>query len=120
MTDLGQADVFALRESVDMDLETEAKDIVVFDVPDLSRARELVARLRDRWICHAYQEPSAAIVSVFLSPDCSAELAPLLRRVEAWLADDTLGEVVFWLDGRGYVLRAGGPVDVGLGAGSIV
>jgi hypothetical protein len=61
------------------------------------------------------QEPSAAIVTVLLVPDRSPELASLLRRVEAWVGERALDDVVFWLDGRGYLLRAHGLVGARVG-----
>ena len=47
--------------------DAELTDIVVFDVPNLFQARDLVARLEDRWPCHAYQEQDVTVVGVFLA-----------------------------------------------------
>jgi hypothetical protein len=86
--------------------DSELTDVVVFDVPSLSQARELVVRLDDQWACHAYEESNITSVSVFISPTNDGELAPLLRAVEDWVTERSLGGIMFWLDGRGYLLRA--------------
>ena len=44
--------------------------------------------------------------------DDDAELAPLLRRVEAWVATRSLGAIRYWLDHRAYILEAGYTSDV--------
>jgi hypothetical protein len=86
--------------------DPELTDVVVFDVPSLSQARELVMRLDDQWACHAYEDSNITSVSVFISPTNDSELAPLLRTVEAWVTARSLGGIMFWIDGRGYLLRA--------------
>ena len=92
-----------------MHSESELTDIVVFDVPSLSQARDLISRLEDRWSCYADQESNSASVSVFLSATRDPELAELFRTVEAWVAARSLGGIMFWLDGRSYLLRAHDP-----------
>jgi hypothetical protein len=86
--------------------DSELTDVVVFDVPSLSQARELVVRLDDQWACHAYEESNITSVSVFIAPTNDSELAPLLRTVEDWVTERSLGGIMFWIDGRGYLLRA--------------
>jgi hypothetical protein len=82
-------------------------DIVLFDIPGLAQACALAMRLGSRWPCHAYQEPGTAVVGVFLAPERGWELAPLLRDVQDWIAERAVMDVTFWVDGRGYLLRAG-------------
>ncbi len=101
-----QANRIRGRESGGMHNDTELTDVVVFDVPSLSQARELVMRLDDQWACHAYEESNITSVSVFISPTNDGELAPLLRTVEDWVTERSLGGIMFWIDGRGYLLRA--------------
>lgn len=90
-----------------MNGEMYLNDLVLFDVPGLAQACALAMRLGSRWPCHAYQEPETAVVGVFLPPERSWELAPLLRDVQDWISERSVGGVTFWLDGRGYLLRAG-------------
>jgi len=90
-----------------MSAEPYLTDVVLFDVPGLAQACSLAMRLGARWQCHAYQESETAVVGVFLAPDRDWELAPLLRDVQEWIAQRTIDDVTFWLDGRGYVLRVG-------------
>ncbi len=90
----------------------ELSDVVVFDVPSLTQARDLVSRLDDSWACHAYRESNITSVSVYLSPARYNDLAALLRTVEDWVASRALGGIMFWLDGRGYVLHAHDPALV--------
>jgi len=92
--------------------EAELTDVVVFDVPSLTQARDLVLRLDGRWACHAYRESNVTSVSVYLSPARYNDLAALLRTVEEWVADRALGGIMFWLDGRGYLLQARNPALV--------
>ena len=106
MTYMRQADRIRRREPGGMLNDTELTDVVVFDVPSLSQARELVMRIDDQWACHAYEDSNITSVSVFISPTNDHELAPLLRVVEDWVTERSLGGIMFWIDGRGYLLRA--------------
>ncbi len=90
----------------------ELTDVVVFDVPSLPQGRELVSRLDANWACHAYREADITSVSVYLSPSRYNDLAALLRTVEEWVKSHDLGGIMFWLDGRGYLLGALDPALV--------
>ena len=111
MTYLCQAARSHSREPGHMQ-NVELTDVVVFDVPSLTRARELVSQLDGSWACHAYRESNITSVSVYLSPARYNDLAALLRTVEEWVASRALGGIMFWLDGRGYVLEARNPALV--------
>ena len=95
-----------------MQRDAELTDVVVFDVPSLTQARDLVMRLDGSWACHAYRESNVTSVSVYLSPARYNDLAALLRTVEEWVAARALGGIMFWLDGRGYLLQARNPALV--------
>jgi hypothetical protein len=77
----------------------ELTDVVVFDVPSLTRARELVSQLDSSWACHAYRESNITSVSVYLSPARYNDLAALLRTVEEWVGWGGVGGGTFLFDG---------------------
>jgi hypothetical protein len=106
MTHLRQAEQALSRDPDHMHTGRDLIDVVVFDVPCPSEARDLESRLDDHWACHTYEESNVASVVVFLPPTHDRELAPLLRRVEAWVTGRSLGGIMFLLDGRRYLLRA--------------
>ena len=89
-----------------MSTDPDLPDIIVFAVPNPRLARDLVGRLEERWACCAHDEPGVTVVGGFLPPVGGAGLGPLLRSVEAWVAEHALTAITFWLDGRGYVLWA--------------
>ena len=82
-------------------------EALVFEVPDFDSATGLAVCLADRWACSVHDDLGLAVVSVFLSPDGDGDLAPLLRRVENWVAARSLGAIRYWLDCRAYILDAG-------------
>jgi hypothetical protein len=87
-----------------MDDTHELIDVIAFDFPLLTDAEQLAARLDSRWECHAFQERTVAVVGVHLPPSLDAEFAPLLREVEAWLAEGPVQDCECWIDGRSYNL----------------
>jgi hypothetical protein len=84
----------------------EVNDILVFELPDRRLATDLMASVRDRWICAVHEEPGVAVLGVYLLPYGDSELAHLLRRVEAWVGSRSLGAIRYWLDRRAYILEA--------------
>lgn len=109
MTHLRQAIHARRRKPGVMQGDAQLTDVVVFDVPSLTQARDLVSRLDTSWACHAYRESNITSVSVYLAPARYNDLAALLRTVEDWVAARRLGGIMFWLDGRGYLLQAHDP-----------
>ena len=87
-------------------------DTLAFELPDLDLATELTKRLEEYWLCSIHEDLGVAVVTVFLHDDDEAELAPLLRRVEAWVETRALGAIRYWLDHRAYILEAGYTSDV--------
>jgi hypothetical protein len=75
--------------------------ILTIGVPDVEHARELVDALEDRWACCASDTEPMTVV--FLSPHNLADFAQLVRRVQAWLTEHSLGAIAFELRGRGHI-----------------
>jgi hypothetical protein len=87
-------------------------DMLVFELPDLDLATELTKHLEDYWACSIHEDLGVAVVTAFLALDGDGDLAPLLRRVEAWVAARSLGAIRYWLDRRAYILEAGFTSDL--------
>lgn len=90
-----------------MNDDSGLNDLLVFELPDLDLATELTKRLEDYWACTLHEDLGVAVVTAFLDADDDSELAPLLRRVEAFVAARSLGAIRYWLDRRAYILEAG-------------
>ena len=82
-------------------------DTVRFEVVELATAVRLAQRLaRSRpVILLAESEYVKAVVAELHG--ASADLAALLREVEAWVRDESLGAIRYEVDGRAYVLDGG-------------
>jgi hypothetical protein len=76
--------------------------VLTIGVPDHQRAHELVAALEDRWACCA-SDAELPMIVVFLSPHNLSDFAHLVRRVQAWLTDRSLGSIAFELRGRAHI-----------------
>jgi hypothetical protein len=77
--------------------------ILTIGVPDVEHAQELVTALEDRWACCATERPEQPMTVVFLSPHNVCDFAQLMRRVQSWLADRSLGAITLELRGRGHI-----------------
>ena len=77
--------------------------ILTIDVPDEALVQDLVSALEDRWACCALEQPGLPMAVVFLSPHNASDFAHLVRRVQAWLAEHSLGGITFELRGRGHI-----------------
>jgi hypothetical protein len=75
--------------------------ILTIGVPDAEHAQELVIALEDRWACCASDTELPTVI--FLSPHNLADFTQLVRRVQAWLAERSLGAIAFELRGRGHI-----------------
>lgn len=83
-------------------------DFVVFEVSDVAASARLAEALSDRWnIVLSAERSDVMVVVVELRPR-PGDLAVLLRDVEAWVEGESLCVIRYELDGRGYVLEAGG------------
>jgi hypothetical protein len=77
--------------------------ILTIGVPDVEHAQELAGALEDRWACCASDSPDQPMTVVFLSPHNASDFAQLVRRVQAWLTERSLGAIAFELRGRGHI-----------------
>jgi hypothetical protein len=83
-------------------------DTARFEVVELATAVRLAQRLgRSRSVILVAESEyvKSVIAEVNRKP---ADLAELLRDVEGWVRDESLGAIRYELDGRAYVLDAGG------------
>ena len=77
--------------------------ILTIALPERAQADELVMALEDRWACCASEKTSAPTIVVFLSPHNTSDFSHLIRRVQAWVAERSLGAISFELRGRGHI-----------------
>ena len=77
--------------------------ILTIAVPDEALEQQLVSALEDSWACCALEQPGLPMVLVFLSPHNSSDFSHLVSRVQAWLAEHSLGKITFELRGRGHI-----------------
>jgi hypothetical protein len=83
-------------------------EFVHFEVSDVAASARLAERLSDRWNIVLSAERSDVMVLVVELRPGPRDLAVLLRDVEAWVEEESLCAIRYELDGRGYVLEAGG------------
>jgi len=76
--------------------------ILTIGVPDAEHAQELVIALEDRWACCA-SDTELPMTVIFLSLHNLADFTQLVRRVQAWLAERSLGAIALELRGRGHI-----------------
>lgn len=83
----------------------ELDDLVVFELPVYADVDTLSERLRPRWRGWTRRDDDVWLVAAELQPD-PADLATLLREVEAFVGDVGLLAIRFCLDGRFHVMEA--------------
>jgi hypothetical protein len=88
-----------------MDFGHGLHDILSFEITRAASAARLVRRLQARWTVSVSARDTLTVASVHLN--CDLDLAQLLRVVEAWVIEESLGAIRFHLDGRSYILEAG-------------
>jgi hypothetical protein len=88
-------------------MSSEPGRSVRFEIPDLAGAARLTRQLGGRWHVSLHEGLSVNVVSAIIQPNRLGDLAVLLRRVEAWVAQESLVAIRYALDGREYVLTAG-------------
>jgi hypothetical protein len=86
--------------------EAEARDSVDFEIHDLAAAVRLTRRLGEHWNVALQDRADINLVSAELGPT-PADLAVLLRSVEAWVKQESLCAIRYTVDDREYVLTAG-------------
>jgi hypothetical protein len=77
--------------------------ILTIGLPDRAHADELVLALEDSWACCVLEQPASPTAAVFLSPHNASDFSHLMRRVQTWLAERSLGAISFELRGRGHI-----------------
>lgn len=77
--------------------------ILTIALPDRAHADELVLELEDRWACCASEKTAAPTIVVFLSPHNTSDFFQLMRRVQTWVSERSLGAISFELRGRGHI-----------------
>jgi hypothetical protein len=75
-----------------------------FQLADLDAAARLAIHLRQRWAVCVFMRGELTVVAATLRRE-RADLAFLLRTVERWLIDESLGPIAFELDDRLYLLE---------------
>ena len=87
---------------------SDAPEPVHFEVPDFAAAVRLTRRLGHKRYASLLNNDDVNVVSAEVSsaPD---DLAVLLREVEKWVEEESMCAIRFLVDGRVYVLQAGGP-----------
>jgi hypothetical protein len=88
-------------------MSAERRDEAVqFEIPDLAAAARLTRLLGELWHVSLHDRSVINLVSAVLRSD-PLDLAVLLRKVEAWIGEESLCAIRFEVDGREYVLAAG-------------
>ena len=90
-----------------MDVGGGLTNTVQFELPDLAGAARLATLLRPYWAVGVSEDEDVALVDVYIRAS-AGDLAALLRSVEDFVALECLCAIRFELDGRGYVMEAGG------------
>jgi hypothetical protein len=86
----------------------ELFDQVHFEVADFATAVRLTRRLGHERMAALLQDNDLNVVTTELRSG-PADLAVLLREVEAWIEEESLCAIRYLVDDRIYVLEAGGP-----------
>lgn len=87
-----------------MEFDSPFDEIILFELPNEEEAERLWLHLQPTRKAWLHQREDTHLVVVVLRAE-SADLALLLRELEAWLADRALAQLQFELDGRSYSLR---------------
>ena len=85
-----------------------APEPVHFEVPDFAAAARLTRRLGHTRAAALLNDEEVNVVSAEVT-SAPNDLAVLLREVEAWVEEESLCAIRYLVDGRIYVLEAGGP-----------
>lgn len=95
-----------------MDFDSPFDEIVVVEMPNEEEAERLWLHLQPTRKAWLQQREDLHLVVVVLRTE-AADLARLLRELEAWLGERDVRELQFELDGRTYSLRGARPVARG-------
>jgi hypothetical protein len=81
-------------------------DAIEFEVPTYAASRRFAALLRLTWTTSVEELEDSTLIIVELGPE-PMSFARLLRLVEEWVCEESLGAIHFSVDGRDYLLEAG-------------
>lgn len=95
-----------------MDFDSPFDEIVVVEMPSEEEAERLWLHLQPTRKAWLHQREDLHLVVVVLRTE-AADLARLLRELEAWLGERNVRELQFELDGRTYSLRGAAPAARG-------
>lgn len=95
-----------------MDFDSPFDEIVLVEMPSEEEAERLWLHLQPTRKAWLHQREDLFLVVVVLRAE-PADLARLLRELEAWLTDRDVRELQFELDGRSYALHGRQPVGGG-------
>jgi len=87
-----------------MEFDSPFDEIILFEMPNEDEAERLWLHLQPTRKAWLHQREDSHLVVVVLRAE-SADLALLLRELEAWLSDRDVPQLQFELDGRTYSLR---------------
>jgi hypothetical protein len=90
-----------------MDVAAGLTNTVQFELPELAVAARLATLLRPHRGVGVSEHDDVVLVDVYIRPSAT-DLASVLRSVENFVALESLCAIRFELDGRGYVMEAGG------------
>ena len=93
-----------------MDFDSPFDEIILFEMPGEDEAARLWLHLQTTRKAWLHQREDTHLVVVVLRAE-PADLARLLRELEAWLTERDVPQLQFELDGRTYSLR-GRPTSV--------
>jgi len=103
-----------------MHFDSQFDEIILFELPSEDEAERLWLHLQPTRKAWLHQRDDTYLVVVVLRAE-AADLARLLRELEAWLAGRDLPQLQFELDGRTYSLRGRpAPMSPGVSAEAAV
>ena len=95
-----------------MDFDSPFDEIIIVEMPSEEEAERLWLHLQPTRKAWLHQRQDLHLVVVVLRAE-SADLARLLRELEAWLDERDVDQLQFELDGRSYALRGRQPIGPG-------
>ena len=87
------------------DVAAETSEAIIFEVPAYVGVEKFCARIRPRWLGWMIRDGDVWLVAATVQVD-DADLAALLREVQACVSDLDLQAIRYCLDGRFYILEA--------------
>jgi hypothetical protein len=86
------------------DVAAELSEMILFEIPAYANVKQFCARIRHRWPLWQVLDDDVWLVGVRTKVD-DADLAVLLREVEAVVSELDLQAIRYCLDGRFYIME---------------